>query len=137
MRHISLQHFERIIPTLCDEKTSADPAGWTKANPLWGHCAVVALLVQEMFGGEILRASLLEIPEFAQMRSHYWNRLPNGTEIDVSRSQFGQQYPTLVGEPKDRHEILNLTKNPDTVRRYDRLRLRMVAELSGQKIIGL
>lgn len=124
IRPNTVEGLEVIFPDVCAEWTSADPDGWTLENPLWGHCAVVALVVQDYLGGEILRASLLEFPEFAKMRSHYWNRLPDGQEKDFSRSQFGRHYPTLVGVPRSRQEIL---ADPGTARRYQTLRDRVAS----------
>ena len=119
------ERFERLLQYLCIRKTSADAEHWTPENPLWGHCAVVALIVQDEWGGEILRSSLENIPEFAQMGSHYWNRLKDGREVDLSKSQFGVQYPKLEGLPRDREEILDPVKYPDTVRRYTHLRTQL------------
>jgi len=50
-------------------ETSADPEQWTPDNPAWGQCAVTALVVQDGFGGELVRATVDDA-------SHYWNRLP-------------------------------------------------------------
>ncbi len=111
--------FKTLLPLICDSETSADPDNWTSENPLWGHCAVVSLLAQDIFDGELLRASLADYPEFAHMRSHYWNRLPNGTNEDFTASQFGRRYPVnLVAEPRDRSYVLS---HPETARRYNLL----------------
>jgi hypothetical protein len=125
MFEMTQQRFERLLRYLCIRSTSADEDGWTSENPLWGHCAVVALLVQDEWGGEILRASLEGVPEFAQMRSHYSNRLPDGRNVDLSRSQFGDRYPTLTWAPRARTEILDPIKYPETVRRYKHLRTQL------------
>lgn len=75
MQEITPNTFKELLPTICNRETSQDPAGWTPENPLWGHCAVVCLAAQNLFGGELLRASLTEVPGFEHMRSHYWNTL--------------------------------------------------------------
>lgn len=82
---LSHEGFKKLLPTICDKETSLDPDGWSSENPLLGHCAVVSLIVQNLFGGELLRASLAGT-EFAHMRSHYWNRLPDGTADDFTKS---------------------------------------------------
>ena len=65
---------------------------WDPANPAYGQCAVTALLVQDRFGGDLLRT-------VAENRgSHYYNRLPNGWEVDLTRSQFP---PDQRFEPAD------------------------------------
>ena len=130
---MSLESFEKALPSICDRQTSADPDGWTEGNPLWGHCAVASLLAQDMFGGELLRASLVSTP-FAQMRSHYWNRLPDSREKDFSRAQFGDQYPTLTGEVRTRDYVLS---NSETAMRYALLVGRMRLAQSFCQALGL
>lgn len=61
--------------------TSADPNNWTSARPSYGQCAVTALAVQATFGGDLLRT-------LNEGVSHYWNRLPDGSEVDHTRDQF-------------------------------------------------
>lgn len=131
----TVEFLEQLLPQVCDRDTSLDDQGWTPGNPLWGHCAVVALVVQDLFGGDILRASLEHIPAFAHLRSHYWNRLPDGRVIDLTRTQFGQQYPALTGVPRARREILDIEKYPKTVQRYDRLKLRLLPRLYNRPLV--
>lgn len=52
---------------------------WSVKNPAWGQCAVTALLIQEMFGGELLEN---------EEHNHIWNTLPDGSQHDFSREQF-------------------------------------------------
>ena len=133
---VSLDRLADVFKRCADEKTSADPAGWAVTNPMWGHCAVVASIVEEVFGGEILRASLEGTP-FAHMRSHYWNRLPDGREVDLTESQFGGNRPALVGVPRSREEILDWEKYEETIIRYTRMKIRVIAALNGKVIIDL
>src|SRR6185436_8318353 len=51
-------------------------------SPLAGHCGIVAVVVQGLFGGEIIEGSY-------RSSRHYWNRLPDGREIDMTSCQFG------------------------------------------------
>lgn len=118
---ITPNEFENMLLSICDTKTSHDPDRWTPNNPLCGHCAVVALLAQDLFGGELLRASL-EGTEFAYMRSHYWNKLPDGTEIDFTDSQFKGCYPeNLKPEIREREHLLS---HSATKERYEILARR-------------
>src|SRR5262249_33209808 len=55
-------------------ETSSDYDRWTLENPAWGQCAVTALVLQDLMGGELLRCVL------PKGGSHYWNRLPSGVE---------------------------------------------------------
>ncbi|MBT6401374.1 hypothetical protein HN803_00510 [candidate division WWE3 bacterium] len=53
-----------------------------KNNPLGGHCRVVAAVTHSIFGGEI---------NWAQINGktdHYWNVLPSGKELDLTKGQF-------------------------------------------------
>src|SRR3989344_4776340 len=89
---VTRERFKEILPYICDEETSSDPVGWRKENSLWGQCAVVSLLAQNVFGGELRRASLSGTP-FAEMHSHYWNVFPDKTMEDFTADQFKESYP--------------------------------------------
>jgi len=93
-------------------ETSADPPHWSAGNSAYGQCAVTALVVQDYFGGELLRARVDGI-------SHYWNRLPAGLEVDLTRKQFGSNPHVPTGELKSREFVLSF---PETVDRYLSLR---------------
>ena len=54
---MSIEEFKKLVPKICCKETSADPEHWTCDNPTWGNCAEVALLVQELFGGVLIRKS--------------------------------------------------------------------------------
>lgn len=100
--------------------TSADPDGWTPENPTFGQCAVTALLVQDIHGGELLRGKVGQV-------SHYWNRLPDGSELDLTWEQFPAGTAKPVGDLRTREYVLSF---PDTETRYLRLkRLNGYAEL--------
>lgn len=130
MRGMTTARFSALLLTICARETSADPEHWMEDNPLWGHCAVVALLAQDVFGGVLMRASLTHIPEFAHMRSHYWNSLPHGV-FDFTASQFGGRYPTeMKPETKSRECVLAY---PETSLRYKLLAQRFQNALSIQK----
>lgn len=51
-------------------------------SPLAGMCSTVAVLVQGMFGGDVLSGKVQGV-------MHYWNRLPGGFEADLTSCQFG------------------------------------------------
>ncbi len=116
--------------------TTACAEHWSTDDPMHGHCAAIALIVQDLYGGEILRASLEDLPRYAHMRSHYWNLLPKKAglkspyhrgcidiELDLSAGQFAGNDRSLVpqGEVRPRSYLL---ENPDTARRYALLKKR-------------
>lgn len=45
------EQFEGLLKYVCTKETSAHPEGWTPDNPTWGHCAVVAVMAERVFGG--------------------------------------------------------------------------------------
>lgn len=123
------EEFLDRVRLVAKKDTSADPDGWTETNPLWGHCAVVALLAQDIFGGTLLKGSLKEHHKYSYLRSHIWNRLDNGTVEDFTAEQYNDlSHSDLVAEERPREQILSY---PDTVRRYSLLKERF--NLDGSK----
>src|SRR5262245_8093788 len=53
---------------------------WTPENPAAGQCNVTALLVHELFGGDLLKTRLPE-------GDHFYNRI-GGRRYDFTESQF-------------------------------------------------
>ena len=96
-------------------ETSFAPDEWTPSCPALGQCAVTALIVQDVFGGELLRGRLV-------VGTHYWNRLPDGREIDLTSEQFEREPVVLAVETSSRAYVLSY---PATVDRY----LRLLANL--------
>jgi hypothetical protein len=132
-RPITPRRFSRIILAVCAPDTSADPSGWTKFNPLWGHCAVIALLAQDLFGGALLRKSLECVPGLEHIRSHYLNEFPDGKQWDFTYTQFAEGLPVdLPMEERPRQQLL---ANPDTKQRYEILRSRYLAIMSLGRIL--
>jgi len=86
----TLEELAYILRLVTQADTSISPERWQSVNPLWGHGDVVALIVQDYFGGDLLGAQLYQLPEFASIGKHYWNRLPDGQEVDLTERQFGR-----------------------------------------------
>lgn len=102
-----------INPYIFSKETSIDPDSWSPDNYTKGHCAVVALWVQDLHGGQLLRGMV-------NGESHYWNLLPGGVEVDLTAAQFGG--------PFDRTDVSIVTRdymNDETFRRYILLRERI------------
>jgi len=51
-------------------------------SPLDGHCGAVSCMVQGVFGGDIVTGRVKGV-------THYWNRLDDGSEVDLTSCQFG------------------------------------------------
>ena len=105
---------ESLFQDAWSAETSADPAGWRADNPSWGQCAVTALVVQDILGGELLRSTVGGI-------SHYWNRI-DGVELDLTLRQFGSGWLDAPPVVRERDYVLSF---PDTAERYRLLRERM------------
>ena len=92
------------------------------SDPATGQCAVTALLIQDILGGEIVLCNRL---------NHYYNRI-NGEDLDLTRSQFPEDEIVIWDEIVDRRELL---KNHDTIERYYLLRRNYKFNLDNYNII--
>lgn len=110
------QRLRRKFEAAWSAETAVSHADWTPERPSTGQCAVTALLVQDFYGGALLRA-------MAGDESHYWNRLSDGSEIDLTRDQFDtdEGWELDPVEERSREYVLS---NRDTARRYELLRRR-------------
>jgi hypothetical protein len=116
MNEFEIKKLEEAIKKSWDGKTCYPPlAGkWTIKNPSLGQCAVTALIVQDLFGGELMHCT---------HKNHYWNLLPDKTEVDLTRGQFPpnaiicfdklvtRQYlldgkAAIIARTKERYELL-------------------------------
>ncbi len=83
----------------CDD---ADVADWSPANPARGQCGATALTVHDLLGGDLLVAEV-RYPDGSRQGRHWWNRLPGGVEVDLTREQFAPdevvQEPSVVERP--------------------------------------
>ncbi|WP_147180653.1 MULTISPECIES: YunG family protein [Alphaproteobacteria] len=70
---------------------------WTPENPAMGQCSVTCLVVQDLFGGQIVTT---QVPG----GTHFYNRI-DGQRIDLTVSQF-QQSITFDDHPASRAEAL-------------------------------
>ena len=106
--------------------TSYDPAHWSEQNPAWGQCAVSALIVQDLLGGHLLVAKINGI-------EHYWNRLTDYKELDLTKHQFEHIQSVDGPTHADRDYVLLF---PDTRRRYRQLRRSVLAHLKAWSHAG-
>ncbi|MGV9338408.1 YunG family protein [Streptomyces sp. NPDC003688] len=93
----NLLDLDRALRTswAADTCSPDDLPDWRPANPAWGHCDITALLVHDLFGGELVVGEVHL--DGVQHGYHWWNRLANGIELDLTREQFqrGQTITTL------------------------------------------
>jgi hypothetical protein len=102
----SVADIEALIRSSWSEKT-CDPVDlpeWSPENPARGQCAVTALVVQDLLGGELLLGEVHNA-DGSRQGVHYWNRFAGGVEVDLTREQFTRseviQVPTVVARPPD------------------------------------
>ncbi len=106
-------------------ETSSDPERWTPENPAWGQCAVTALIIQDFFGGGLMRVEVSDLIQF-KVLSHYYNILPGDRVFDLTLDQFGSSsdfvWSIHPAEERTREYVLSY---PATRDRYQLLRARM------------
>ena len=79
-----------------------DVGDWSAANPARGQCGSTALVIHDLLGGQLLIAEVIR-GDGSRQGVHYWNLLPDGTEVDLTRGQFSAdevvQPPRVVARP--------------------------------------
>jgi hypothetical protein len=71
---------EQVASALLKSWSLESARQWTAENPAAGQCNVTALLVHELFGGDLLKTRLPE-------GDHFYNRI-GGRRYDFTESQF-------------------------------------------------
>jgi len=83
----------------CDPVDAGD---WSAANPSRGQCGATALTIHDLLGGDLLIAEVIR-GDGSRQGVHYWNLLPDGTELDLTRDQFADdeviQQPRILRRP--------------------------------------
>ena len=116
---VTVRALQAALTKAWSHRTSADPAGWSEDNAALGQCAVTALIIQDYFGGDLRRGEVGSI-------SHYWNVLPSGEELDLTKHQFPDDVEIANVQPRTREYVLS---HPETVRRYRALSRAVAASL--------
>jgi 8-oxo-dGTP pyrophosphatase MutT (NUDIX family) len=107
-------------PDTCDP---VDLADWRPENPARGQCGVTALVVHDLLGGDLILGEVHENGE--RSGYHYWNRLPDGAEVDLTRDQFRPEETVTAGRAVDRP-----ARSPKRCRgQYELLRHRVLTQL--------
>lgn len=123
MKKIPPEDLKGALEKSWSKETSADPENWTPDNPAWGQCAITALIVQDFFGGKLIRAAVNELG----VRSHYWNQLSDGREIDLTKGQFPKDFYERIKKhsPKETRSRKYVLSYPETAKRYKLLKGRV------------
>ncbi|MDD4381794.1 MAG: uracil-DNA glycosylase family protein [Candidatus Dojkabacteria bacterium] len=108
--------------TVCPSVTEM----WNRSNKTIGQCAVTALLVYKYLGGKIYKGDILE-----KGYSHYWNVLPNGKKVDLTKSQFGYEMVILNNIKEKKPE--EMLKDEELLNRYKILERQVGFQLKNLK----
>jgi hypothetical protein len=58
---------------------------WRPDNPARAQCGMTALVVQDLLGGDLILGEVHV--DGVKVENHYWNRLPDGSEVDLTADQ--------------------------------------------------
>lgn len=83
-----------------DTCSPEDIPSWSPDNPARGQCATTAVVMHDYFGGMLVMGEVLVDSE--PVDYHWWNRLPDGEDIDLTREQFGPHEVVVGGVEVDR-----------------------------------
>ena len=116
---VNLTELKKAIEVSWSAETSFVPDEWSEDNPARGQCAVTALIVQDYFGGKIRKCDVVGGAD-----SHFFNELPNGEIVDLTRIQFPEDTQFEHEKVTDREKTHSY---PGTAGRYEILRARVEA----------
>jgi hypothetical protein len=125
-RALNEEVLRKAIRRSWNRETSDDPERWSRRNPARGQCAVTAMIVQDFFGGELLCG-------YINLTPHYWNLLPDGCELDLTKDQFEEVVISGATVKSTRQFVLSF---PETRRHYKRLRKLVLAALNARDYPG-
>jgi hypothetical protein len=110
----ALADVEQALRASWTMESSDDPDKWSPENPALGQCAVSALIIRALYGGDIVIATVLDRDGERTPDGHAWNVLPSGEQVDFSFDQFldgeglGPEIvtePVIDGDPNRAHDL--------------------------------
>lgn len=121
---MTLAYDETTIRTALRRAWSLETASqWSAENPANGQCNVTAAVIQDLFGGEILRTHMQGI-------WHYYNQI-DGVRADFSDTQFTD--PGARFDPPAHYDDIASSKAEAMAtipqREYDALKRALLREL--------
>lgn len=103
-----MKQFYSLLPRICEARISSNPTSWTEANPTSNHCAVVSMLAQDIFGGEIVTTTFERKP--GVLEHHYFNILPNGQKVDFTNNQFPKNTEFTPPRDSENEELIKFSR---------------------------
>jgi len=119
-----ISEIAEVLKTCWIKETSNQPEKWTATNPTLGQCAITSVIVNELFGGIIIRG------EMKSGQTHYWNLIGNDV-IDLTRDQFKYDLSFENIRQVTAEKILN---NENTAKRYEILSKKLKKAMADQPI---
>ncbi len=77
-----------------------DIPDWTPGNPARGQCATSAIVLHDYVGGSLVQGEVHV--DGVRVDFHWWNRLPDGSQVDVTREQFAPHEQVVGGVDVER-----------------------------------
>jgi hypothetical protein len=100
-----------------------DLADWSPDNPARGQCGVTALVLHDLFGGDLVLGEVRV--DGVRTGHHWWNRFGPGIDVDLTREQFRADEVVTAGRVVERP-----ARPPRRCRaQYELLRDRVIAGL--------
>ncbi|WP_456901751.1 YunG family protein [Geodermatophilus sp. SYSU D00663] len=95
-----------------ETRDDSDLADWSPGDPARGQRGATALVLHDLLGGDLLLAEVRRT-DGSRQGVHWWNRLPGGREVDLTREQFalhevgggggaGRRRPARPARPRGR-----------------------------------
>lgn len=130
MSPLLLTDIERAVRASWDADTCTPEyrSRWTTDNPARDQCGVTAMVLNDLLGGELLRGEVLV--DGAWVDYHWWNRLGEGLEIDLTREQFAPHEIVTAGVVVPRPPVGEWRR---LVAEYELLRGRVLGRLLGRE----
>ena len=107
---MEIEELKQLLTYSWEESTCSPGlrSKWNEENPSLGQCAITALIVNDFFGGKIMRC-------MSSTGSHYYNLIDDEI-VDLTVEQFLGEIPEYEnGEERTREYLLS---NEDTKKRY-------------------
>lgn len=126
----TLQELSEALQASWGPDTAYNSQEWSQDNKARGQCVVSSLIVQNYLGGDLIR---YEINGNQLHETHYMNKLPDGTVVDTTASQ----YPSLVDmklKPTNTSETISIRDkrlaDKSTSERYAILKRKVEQQLA-------
>ena len=117
---MSPEELQGLLRKCWSRETSVNSEYWGKDNPAYGQCVATSQLIQKLLGGEIMGGKT-KAPGciFTNTLNHFWNRLPDGQEIDLTKEQFPEG--TMILNKKI-IEKSYFSQFPEAIKKYKALK---------------